>query len=71
MPDAQKREKGIITVVYLDELNKPKTVSTEISKSDYDKAIKAHAEGALVELVGEFSGGRQRVAQCEAFEVIS
>ena len=71
LPDAPKRKKGIITVVYLDELNRPKTVRAELSKSDYDKAIKAHAEGAIVELVGEFSGGRQRVAQCEAFEVIS
>lgn len=71
LPDAPKRKKGIITVVYLDELNRPKTVRAELSKSDYDKAIKAHAEGAIVELAGEFSGGRQRVAQCEAFEVIS
>lgn len=70
-PDVQKRDKGIITVVYLDENDKPKTVRVELNNSDYVKAIKAHTEGSLVELVGEFSGKGQRVVRCEAFDVIS
>ncbi len=69
-PDAQKREKGIITVVYLDENDKPKTVRVELNNSDYVRAIEAHTEGSLVELMGEFLMGRKGVVPCESFDVI-
>lgn len=70
-PDVQKREIGKITVVYLDENDKPKTVTANLSKNEYDKAIKAHERGCHIEIVGEVSSGKRSfMASCESFAVI-
>lgn len=69
-PDVQKRTHGKITLVYLDEHDKPKTVMTSLNKNDYDKAIKAHEEGYYVEVFGKFSPGKRASMSCESFVVI-
>lgn len=69
-PDVQKRKIGKITVVYLDENDKRKTVTVNLNKNEYDKAIKAHERGFHVEIVGEISCGRKASMSCESFAVI-
>lgn len=69
-PDAEKRETGKITVLYLDESNKGKTVVVNLGKEDYSRAIEAHAHGAYVEVVGEMTRGRVPSIVCEAFCVL-
>ncbi|MCI8635043.1 MAG: hypothetical protein HFJ05_05530 [Eubacterium sp.] len=69
-PDVQKRKIGKITVVYLDENDKRKTVTVNLNKNEYDKAIKAHERGFHVEIVGEISSGRNVSMSCESFAVI-
>lgn len=69
-PDVQKRKIGKITVVYLDEDDKRKTVTVNLNKNEYDKAIKAHERGFHVEIVGEISCGRNASMSCESFAVI-
>lgn len=69
-PDVQKRKKGKITVVYLDENDKPKAVTANLEKDDYDKAIKAHEKGLHVEITGEISYGKRASMACESFMVI-
>ena len=69
-PDVQKRKIGKITVVYLDENDKRKTVTVNLNKNEYDKAIKAHERGFHVEIVGEISCGRNASMTCESFAVI-
>lgn len=69
-PDVQKRTHGKITLVYLDEHDKPKTVMASLNKNDYDKAIKAHEQGHYVEIFGKFSSGKRASMSCESFVVI-
>lgn len=69
-PDVQKRKIGKITVVYLDGNDERKTVTVNLEKNDYDKAIRAHERGSHVEIVGEISGGRKASMSCESFAVI-
>ena len=69
-PDVQKRKIGKVTVVYLDENDKRKTVTVNLNKNEYDKAIKAHERGFHVEIVGEISCGRNASMSCESFAVI-
>lgn len=69
-PDVHKRKSGKITVVYLDENDKRKTVTVNLNKNEYDKAIKAHERGFHVEIVGEILCGRNASMSCESFAVI-
>lgn len=70
-PDVQKRKIGKITVVYLDENDKPKTVTANLNKNEYDRAIKAHERGCHIEIVGEMSSGKRPfMSSCESFTVI-
>lgn len=69
-PDVTRRTSGKITMVYLDEDEKKKTVIANLIKEDYDKAIKAHSEGNHVEIIGEFSGSRTNTITCESFNII-
>ena len=71
-PDVAKRKVGKITVVYLDENDKPKNVSVQLEKSDYDKAIVAHEKGLHVEIVGELKRINNRTSSmsCESFGII-
>lgn len=69
-PDVQKRKLGKITVVYLDENNQSRTVTTQVDKDDYDKAIQAHEMGYHVELVGELSVSKRASMICQSFGII-
>jgi hypothetical protein len=72
IPDASKRTNGKVTIVYLDELNNKKTVSVQLAKDDYNKAIEAHEAGSHVEVIGEIedNGKRKRSMMCESFSII-
>lgn len=69
-PDLQTRTTGKITVVYLDENERRKTVTVRLNKNDYDKAIEAHEKGFHVEIIGEISLGKKSTMQCESFAII-
>lgn len=70
-PDAQTRTNGKITVVYLNEYDKPRTVSVKLEKNDYDKAIEAHEKGAHIEIIGELTTtGTTSTMTCESFGII-
>ena len=71
-PDLQKRESGRVSVVYLDENDKPKTVTTILDKEDYEKAIEAHSKGLHVEIIGDMTGSRQKSHNiiCDSFSII-
>lgn len=69
-PDVENRTMGKVTLVYLDENDKKKTVTAELGKNDYNKAINAHACGNHVEIVGEITGRRNAIT-CESFSIIN
>lgn len=70
-PDAKNRDKGRITVTYLDENNKARTLVTDLDAGDYVRALEAHGKGWYVQLTGELST-KKNVAtmRCESFDVI-
>ena len=70
-PDAKNRDKGRITVTYLDENNKARTLVTDLDAGDYARALEAHGKGWYVQLTGELST-KKNVAtmRCESFDVI-
>lgn len=72
MPDISKRKSGKISVVYLDEDDKRRTVSVDLNKEDYDRAIEAHERGRYIEVIGELKkqGKRKQNMKCEIFNVI-
>lgn len=71
-PDVSKRTFGQITVVYLDEDDKRKTVTAILNKEDYDKAIDAHSKGNHVEILGDIknTGVKNQSISCESFSII-
>lgn len=69
VPEVEKRSAGKITLVYIDDNGKARSATTNLDKSDYDKAIEAHTKGWYVEVVGEMTGRRGEI-QCESFNVI-
>lgn len=69
-PDVQTRRTGKITVVYLDDTDKRKTVTVDLEKSDYDRAIEAHEKGSHVEIIGKLSSGKRATMTCESFGII-
>lgn len=69
-PDVQQRKSGKITVAYLDENDRRRTVMVELSKDDYGKAIKAHERGNHVEIVGDVSYGKRASMSYESFGII-
>ena len=72
IPDASKRTNGKVTIVYLDENDSKKTVSVQLAKDDYNKAIEAHESGSLVEVIGEIedNGKRKKLMTAESFSII-
>lgn len=52
-PVVDKRYGGFITVVFVDENNKAKSLSVHLTKEDYDNALEAHHYGKAVKVVGE------------------
>lgn len=72
VPDLPKRISGKITVVYLDENGSSRTVTANLNKEDYNKAIEAHSRGDYIEMIGDIhhSGRRSTSFSCEVFNII-
>lgn len=70
-PDVEKRTMGKVSIVYLDENDKKRTVTAKLEKNDYAKAIEAHACGSHVEIMGELKTGRSATITCESFSIIN
>ncbi|MDO4804497.1 MAG: hypothetical protein Q4A32_06740 [Lachnospiraceae bacterium] len=68
--DVENREAGKVTVVYIDDNNRARTVIAKLEKDDYSRAIEAHAKGWYVEIVGEMSGRRASEVECQSFNVL-
>lgn len=70
--DVEKRETGKVSIVYLDEYDKSKTIDVNLTREDYDKALAAHAKGKYVELHGKFTykGTRMILLEYDSFQVI-
>lgn len=73
IPALSKRTSGKITVVYLDDNEIRRTVTANLNKEDYDKAIEAHSHGNYIEIVGDIHnpGKRNTSITCESFTIIS
>lgn len=70
-PDAKSRVNGKISVAYLDEKNRAKTLEAELDATDYTRALEAHGMGWHVQLVGELSIKKNAATmKCESFDVI-
>lgn len=69
-PDAKKRDKGKITVKYIDEQNHVKNLVAELDTADYERAVEAHVRGWHVQLTGAFSTEKTRIMKCESFDVV-
>lgn len=69
-PIVEARTRGKVTIVYLDEESNPKTVTVQLDKNSYDKAILAYAEGKHVVVMGEWSSGKRSTMTCDSFNII-
>lgn len=69
-PDAENRDKGKITITYLDANNRAKTLRAELDAADYKRALEAHGMGWHVQLIGEISTKKPVTMKCESFDVI-
>lgn len=54
-PVVDKRVGGMITVVFVDENNKAKSVTVRLEKEDYENAVEAHQHGKAVKIVGDLN----------------
>lgn len=72
VPDFAKRTSGKITVVYLNDDDMKSTVTVNLKKEDYDKAIEAHSRGNYIEIIGDISnhGKRSKSISCDSFNII-
>lgn len=59
VPTVDKRNGGTVTVVFISENNKAKTVQVDLSKEDYENAVEAHRHGKAVKLVGDLKGSHK------------
>lgn len=73
VPDISQRTSGKATIVYLDENDMERIISSNLDKENYNKAIKAHRLGSYVEIVGDIrnTGKRNVSIQCETFDVVN
>ncbi|GHV28792.1 hypothetical protein FACS1894167_06790 [Synergistales bacterium] len=71
-PDAERRNAGEITIVFINEDEKKATVSAHLTKEDYDAAIDAHREGKTVKVIGTLSGQTKKTKkiECSYFGII-
>jgi hypothetical protein len=70
-PDAEARDSGTISFVFLNEEEKKENASIRLTKEDYDTAIEAHKEGKTVKIVGTLvSGQRKKTIDYNFFEVL-
>jgi len=68
--DIESRNAGKVSVVYVDDTNRAKTVVVTLDKDDYNRAIEAHTKGWYVEVIGAMRDGHSREIECESFNVI-
>ena len=54
-PVVDKRVGGMITVVFVDENNKARSVTVRLEKEDYENAVEAHQHGKAVKIVGDLN----------------
>lgn len=69
-PVVDKRVGGMITVVFVDENNKAKSVAVHLKKEDYENAVEAHQHGKVVKIVGEFNTKGKLKMENAIFSVI-
>lgn len=69
-PGVDKRTTGKITISYINEDNKSRVISTELQKSDYDKAIEAHQQGKYVKVLGTLINKSKPTLECHSFSII-
>jgi len=69
-PDPSIRDKGKVTLVFLNDDEKKATASIILSKEDYDAAIEAHRGGKTVKILGTLSGQTYKKIDCSYFEVL-
>ena len=50
----------------------PRTITANLNKVDYEKAIEAHSHGNHVEIVGDItnSGKKNATITCESFAIL-
>ena len=61
-----------VDFLYLNEEDKPRTITANLNKVDYEKAIEAHSHGNHVEIVGDItnSGKKNATITCESFAIL-
>lgn len=69
-PDVRSRDKGKITVKYLNEQNRVKSLVAELNTVDYKRALEAHEKGWYIKLTGELVAKKTAMMKCEAFDVV-
>lgn len=70
VPIIDKRTKGTVVVVFVDDNSKAKTVTVNLSREDYDSAVDAHHYGKAVKIIGDLSGTRTLKIENAIFSVI-
>ena len=69
-PVIDKREFGIIVVVYVGDNVRAKSVTVKLDREDYDKAVAAHQHGKAVKVVGDLNGQVKQVMENAVFSVV-
>lgn len=69
-PVIDKREFGIIVVVYVGDNVRAKSVTVKLDREDYDKAVAAHQHGKAVKVVGDLNGRVKQVMENAVFSVV-
>lgn len=69
-PLVDKREFGMVTVVYISDDNKAKNVKVKLNKCDYEKAIIAHQQGKAVKVMGELNNTHRALMDNVIFSII-
>jgi hypothetical protein len=70
LPVIDKRKHGTVTISYIEDDNKPHTVTTKLESLDYDKAIEAHKLGKYVKIMGEIKKGNKPTMECSSFSIV-
>ena len=70
-PDASARDRGKITIVFINDAQNKATATVSLSKEDYNDAIEAHRFGKTVKVVGTMSGQTNKKIDYSFFEIIS
>ena len=72
IPDVEKRISGKVSVVYIDDVGKRRTVRAELDRNDYALALEAHSKGFYVEIAGTLinAGKSNASISCESFCIL-